>query len=1136
MTPSLLKKVLTMTKYAFYGLILQCTTMTVLLSYNGTLAQRKSMKNIYVTINVQHRAIKDVFHEIEQATGLHFAYNTINLKATDSLSITTEKKDLATLLGEIAGKTDLRFRRINDNIHVTRVEESKEPIPPVTEITQRPISGTITSSDDQSAMPGVNVVVKGTTIGTVTDANGNYTIDIPDDNAILVFSFIGYQTQEVTVGTQSVLNIALTADVTSLDEIVVIGYGSQKKSDLTGSVAIVGSNEIRKYATNDIAQLLQGRAAGVAVTSDGQPGAFPSVRIRGIGTFGDAEPLYVIDGVPIGTTPRDFNPNDVESIQVLKDASAGAVYGSRAANGVVIITTKQGKKETPLRVEYNAYYGIDKVWQHMPVTNRVQYQMLNNESQLNGGGTLAPGNDPSSPLYISNIDTDWQDVGLKTGIRQDHNLNFSGGSKTSTYNLSLDYLNNQGTFVGNGPSFNRYAIRINSTTEKGIFKIGESVYYTHSHENALTNSAAFLTGNRPPLINDLLMSIPTMPLYDPNRVGGYGGTSSNIERAIVLNIPGLNSLVKNNTDVDRIFANVYAETKLLNKNGHHINYKLNLSYDKTFARDYFFQPVLDLGFFFQSAIPRLDEGTRIYTTGLVENTITYQKNFGRHGIDILAGQMYQSGSSDVQSGHTENLSSPYYPVLDNGSNKSASGARFQNTLSSFLGRINYNYDDRYLLTATLRRDGSSRFAPSNRYGNFPSVALAWKLHNEKVFQLPEFISELKARVSYGELGNQSIGDYLYAATINPNLSYNYNGQKVTGATQTALVDPNIKWESKITSNAGFDIAFFGGKLDLTIEYYRNKTKDVLVGVPIPASTGSNGNPVVNAGSLQNTGFEFTIGYHKKTGDFTFDISANAYTLKNKVLSLGGFDEPVYGVGSKTQVGSSIGQHFGYNVEGIFQSQDEITNHAFQNAGTAPGDLKFTDQLTIDTNGDGVPDASDNVINAEDRVYLGRALPNFYYGSNFSASYKNFDLTLFVSGSTGNVINNWTYRLLMHTTDYMNYHEDALNRWTPTNTNTDVPRLVTGDPNNNGGDNNRKDWLQDGTYLRINTLSLGYKLKDNLVKGLTNSRVYITCQNLYTFQKYKGYNPDFTSGVWNPGFDAGSYPKPRTIMVGVQIGF
>lgn len=1125
-----------MTRYAFYGLILQCTTMTVLLSYNGTHAQRKSMKHIFVTFAAEHRSIRDVFEEIEQTTGLRFAYNNINLEATDSVFVAAEGKDLATLLGEIAGKTDLRFQRINDNIHVTRVRALRQPAPLVEEYILRAITGQVISADDQSAMPGVNVIVKGTTIGTTTDADGKFSLDVPEENDVLVFSFIGYQTVEAAIGSQSVINVSLKADITALDEIVVVGYGSQKKSDLTGAVAVVNSSDIKKYSTNDIAQLLQGRAAGVAVTSDGQPGAFPSVRIRGISTFGDAEPLYVIDGVPIGTTPRDFNPNDVETIQVLKDASAGAIYGSRAANGVVIITTKQGKKEAPLRVDYSGYYGIDKVWQHIPVTGRVQYQMLNNESQLNGGGTLAPGNDPGSPLYIANIDTDWQDAGLKTGIRQNHNLNFSGGSKTSTYNLSLDYLNTQGTFVGNGPSFDRYAVRMNSTTEKGIFRIGESLYYMHSHENALTNSAAFLTGNRPPLINDLLMAIPTMPLYDPNREGGFGGTSSNIERAIVLNIPGLNTLVKNYTDVDRIFANVFGEARLLDKNGHRVNYKLNLSYDKTYARDFFFQPVLDLGFFFQSSISRLDEGLRMYTSGLVENTLTYQKNFGKHGIDLLAGQMYQAGGSDLQSGHTESLSSPYYPVLDNGSNKSSSGSRYRNTLFSYLGRFNYNYDDRYLLTATLRRDGSSRFAPSNRYGNFPSVAVAWKLHNEKFMQLPEFISELKARASYGELGNQNIGDYAFAATINPNLSYNFNGQKVTGATQTALVDPNIKWESKITSNVGIDVLLFGGKVDFTTEYYRNETRDVLVGVPIPASTGSSGNPVVNAGSLQNSGFEFTLGYHKRTGDFKFDVSANAYTLKNKVLALGGLNEPVYGTGSKTQVGGSIGEHYGLDVEGIFQSQDEIANHAFQNAGTAPGDLRFTDQVTVDTNGDGVPDAKDNVINADDRVYIGRALPNFYYGANFSASYKNFDFTLFMSGSTGNVINNWTYRLLMHTTDYMNYHEDALNRWTPTNTNTDIPRLVTGDPNNNGGDNNRKGWLQDATYLRINTLSLGYKLKDNLVKGLISARVYVTCQNLYTFQKYKGYNPDFTSGVWNPGFDVGSYPKPRTVMVGVQLGF
>ncbi|MCJ8164402.1 TonB-dependent receptor [Pontibacter sp. E15-1] len=986
------------------------------------------------------------------------------------------------------------------------------------------VSGKVTG-EEGTGLPGVSVALKGTTTGTITDVGGNYILNVPDgqENGTLVFSYIGYLAQEVQISNRSAVDVRLQIDAKTLDEVVVVGYGTQKKSDITGSVAVIDAAEIKKTSTSDMSQLLQGRAPGVAVTSDGQPGAVPNVRIRGVSTFGNGQPLYVVDGVPLGdnASPRDFNPNDVESVQVLKDASSAAIYGSRAANGVVIITTKQGRKNTPLKIEYNGYYGVDEVWQRIPVTNRAEYQMLQNETQLNGGQTVAPANDPNSPSFISNIDTDWQEEGLKLGNRQNHNIVLSGGGEYNTYNISLDYFDNEGTFVGNGPSYERYSGRINTTAEKGRFSTGLSIYYTHSFENSLTYRGDLLLGGRPPLVGDLITAIPTMPVYDPNRLGGFGGTSSAIERGIILNAIGANSLIENDVTVDRVFSTGWGQLDL----GHGLKYKLNLNYDRTMIKDYAFVPAFDLGYFFTNDISRLNRGNRIITTSLIENTLNYDKTFGQHTVSLLAGQMYQEGSFSAIGGFSQDLSTPYFPVLDNGSNKTASGSETVNTLASYLGRINYSYDDRYLLTATMRRDGSSRFAPINRYGNFPSIALGWKLHNETFFTMPEFISELKLRGSYGELGNQNIGDYRYYATINPNILYNFNASPVTGGLQTSLVAEDIKWETQTTSNVGFDARFFGGKIDFTAEYYRSTTTDILVGVPIPASTGSvDLNPVVNAGSLRNSGVEFDLGYHKMEGAFTFDVSANVYTLKNRVLSLGGNEEPISGAGARTQVGREVGEHYGWDVQGIFQTQEEITNHAFQNANTAPGDLIFRD-----VNEDGI-------INADDRIYLGSGMPNIYYGLNFAAQYKNFDFTMFASGMGDYLINSRLYRDLVHTQGYQNYHEDALDRWTPTNTNTDIPRLVAEDPNNNMRDSNREGWLQSGTHLRINTLSVGYKLPANLVKGMTSARVYATAQNLYTFQAYEGYNPDFTSGTFNPGFDFGSFPKPRTIMLGVQLGF
>lgn len=989
-----------------------------------------------------------------------------------------------------------------------------------------PIKGKVTDKLGQP-LPGISISLADSRIGLTSDLNGFYQVRVPVLAGELIFSNVGYVKKSVPlVSGKMEYDVVLEEDLLGLDEVVVVGYGTQRKADITGSVAVVDVAESKKYLTNDISQLLQGRSPGITVNSDGQPGASPSVKIRGVSTFGNAQPLYVVDGVPVGTSIRDFSPNDIESMQVLKDASAGAIYGSMAANGVVIITTKQGKQNTPLQIEYNGSYGIDKIWQRIPVLKRENYQMIANEVRTNAGQSLIPGNDPSSPLFIDNVDTDWQKEGLKTGTRQNHNLNFMGGGENITYNLSFDYLGNDGTFVGNGPSYDRYTARINTTARKGILKVGQTFSYAHSHENTLTYNNTILTGSRPPLVIDLVEAVPTQMIYDPNNKGGFGGTEAEIHNVISLNAIAINSLFKNYSEVDRMFATAYGELDLINKNGHSLRYKLNLGYDRTQIRDYAFQPAFDLGYFFQSNISRLDDGQRTFTTGLVENTLSYEKKFDRHALTALIGQTYQYGSALTRSGHSEAFTEPYFPVLDNGSNKTSSGGEVENALSSYLGRITYNYDDKYLLTANIRRDGSSRFSPRYRYGYFPSIALGWKITNEPFFNVSkDFLTDLKLRASYGKLGNQNIGDYLYTATINPNIVYNFNGDKVYGGLQTSLVYPDIKWESKITSNIGLDAILLNGLFDFTVEYYRNKTSDLLVGVPIPISTGSvNQAPIVNTGSLQNTGFEFMGAYNKRQGEFTFSIAANLSTIKNKVLALGENGEPIYGAGAKTEIGGEVGQHFGYVAEGIFQSVEEVEAHAFQSAGTAPGDIKFKD-----LNGD-------DVINADDRAYLGRAIPNLNYGLNFSASYKKIDFTLFASGSSGFKINSRMYRDLMLTTDYINRHEDILNRWTPTNTATDIPRVVANDPNGNGRDSDRKGWLQDGTYLRLNTISLGYTLPEKIIQGIQKLRVYATAQNVYTFQSYKGYNPDFTAGVFDPGFDFGSFPKPRTWMLGVQVGF
>lgn len=1001
------------------------------------------------------------------------------------------------------------------------------------------ISG-IVKDESGSGLPGVNILEKGTTNGTTSDADGGYKIQV-SPGATLVYSFIGYKSQEILVGAQTTIDVAMQTDVALLSEVLVVGYGTEKKTDLTGAVTSIKTAELTKTASSDLTQMLQGRVAGVSVTSDGQPGASPAVRIRGLGTFGTAgattEPLYVVDGVPISGGIRDFNPNDIESMQVLKDASAGAIYGSRAANGVVIITTKRGNKEKPLQIELNSYTGVQNVAKKIPVTNRVGYQLLNNEMRANNPtGPLAPlpGNDPNSPSFINNIDTDWQDVSFKQGVIQDHNLNLSLGSKTSSLSVALDYFKNTGILVGNVPNYERYSARVNSESQKGIVKFGESMYFVHSNENPLYHLFDGFGGVD---MNGILTGAPTIPLYDPNRLGGFGGADAVIHNSITLNVPGMNSLVKNETKVDRAFVDLFAEAKLLNKNGTLLTYKINGAYDYTLAKDSRFIPQYDLGYFFTNTNARAANGIREYTTSLIEITLNFEKTIGKHSIKLLAGQTYQHFTIYNLGGTTSGLTEPYQPLLSNGTGTKGIYENMSVTnIFSLLGRLNYSYDDRYLITANIRRDGSSNISSAYRNEIFPSVALAWKIHNEKFFKLPEAFTELKLRASWGQVGNQGIAPYSFQSVINQNIPYSFGNANALGGAVTVLANPALKWEIRTSRNIGIDGSLFNGKLDFTLEYYSNLASDILLAAPIPASTGSlptgtggTASIIENAASMQNSGVELSFTYRKQVGAFSFEISPNAYTLKNEVTKLNNDKAFLIGAGSRTQVGQSVGSHYGWVYDGIFQSPGDVSSHAFQSAQTGAGDIRFKD-----LDGDGV-------IDDNDRQFLGNALPTVYYGLNITAKYKNFDATIFGSGSGGNLINNSLYRSLMSGNSYNNYSQDLLNnRWTPTNTNTDVPRMVLLDPNNSGRDSNRPGWLEKGDYFRINTLSFGYTLPNQVVKGLY-ARVYVTGQNLYTFTAYKGFNPDFASGPLNPGFDGGttgygSFPKPRTIMVGVQLRF
>ena len=1008
--------------------------------------------------------------------------------------------------------------------------------------TTKTIHGKVTDTSG-SSIPGVSIKVIGSTTGTISDLEGNFTLGLPVDAKTLRFSYIGMESKDVEIGNNKILNVSLSEQTVNVDEVVVIGYGTQKKSDITGSVAVVGVNDMKKRSNSNIGTLLQGLVAGVNVTTDGQPGADPTIRIRGFSTFGDSSPLYVIDGVPVGTSARDFSPNDIETMQVLKDASACAIYGSRAANGVIIITTKKGKEATPLHVDYSGYVGVDNISKTMPVLGSADYQTMNNRSRLNNGLPVWSANDPTSPDYISNVNTNWQNSALKTGIRQDHNINFSGGGQHNTYNISMDYYDSKGTLVGVGPDYQRYTVRASNTFETSIFKFGTTVGYTHSNQDGLnsTNQSSFSGGN-PPIINTLVASIPTQKVYDSSTPSGYGSYNVDTQGEMYsLNIVAMNNILKQNTVVDRMSANGYMEADLgkligFNKN-QTLKYKLNVSWDKTTVKDFNWVPAFDLTAFYTNTLAKLDDGYRTYTSALVENTLNYSGQFGKHKIEALIGQTYQTDSYNTLTGHAEGFTTPYYMQIANGQTTTSSSYDSYHYLSSYLGRINYDFDNRYLLTGTVRRDGSSRFGPSNKFGYFPSVGFGWKINHEKFFTIDEnTVSELKLRGSWGELGNENIPEYQYLELVNRNYVYNFNNNVVYGGSTSSVVDTKIKWETKRMANIGLDASFMDHAFDFTAEYYNSRSTDLLVGVTIPFSVGSiNNNPIVNAGIVENSGFEFTATYHNRKNPFKFDITVNASTLANKVISLGNNGQPIYGGGSITKEGGEVGRLYGYVYSGIFQVQSEIDAvnaaavakngaGAVYQPSVAPGDIKFKDM-----NGD-------DKITPEDRTDLGSGIPHFNYGFTFNASYKAFDFSLMATGVTKFLVDDAIYRELMHTSGGLNWSTDILNSWTPTNTNTDIPRVVYTDPNDNGRDSNRPGWLQNGAYLKISNISIGYTLPAKFIQQAFSSiRIYATCQNVYTFTGYKGFNPDYSTGsVWSPGFNSGSYPTPRTVMLGITL--
>lgn len=980
------------------------------------------------------------------------------------------------------------------------------------------ITGTVTDANSEPLV-GVNVLVKGTTTGAITDIDGNFSVS-GKKGSTLVFSYIGMLTQEV-VYKGTALRVVMKDDSKALEEVVVIGYQTVKKSDLTGAVAVVDTKEMKKSAAGTLVSQMQGLATGINVRSSGRAGEDASIEIRGVGSLSNNSPLWVIDGM-ITDPGVDFNPADAESIQILKDASAAAIYGSRAANGVIIVTTKKGTKG-PMKVNVSVKETLE--WSpKFDLMNAAEYIKYNdiayNEAIKDGIATV------NSTQKHSQYDTNWQDEVLKTALVQDYNVSLSGGGDSGSYFVSAGYYNNDGVSYGN--TFDRYSFRVNTQGKKGWFSFGENLAYS------LTNTDP----NQTNTYNDFLRMMPTIPIYDENNPGGYGYGD-----AAKYNTFGVNPIAREDLEYrhfrqNRLNGSLWLEFKPFE----FLSYKFNGGIDLYFYENSWFRGE---GNWTQNQEYRDPESQKARDNTynmLIEHTLNFNKDFGKHHVDAVVGTTYQHHEWEGLWASRLNFpmlgNGDYLTVLNAGqSNQQNSNSISENAMISYLGRANYIYDDKYYLTATFRRDGTSRLAKENRWGNFPSFSGAWRISKEEFFDVP-WINDLKIRGNWGRLGNSSIGDWDYIGTINQSIVTVFGGAIVPGSTQVKLVNAGLVWETKETVNVGFDASFLNQRLTVSAEYYNSKTSDVLAETPIAISTGNQGgSPWKNAASLRNKGFEFTLGWKDQISDFKYSALLNVTTMDNEVLSLGrdGTNRDYIDSGqARTKPGRSLAEFYLRKTDGIFKTQEQIDNYVTSTGtpimieGKRPqlGDVKY-----LDLNDDGE-------ITDADRGYCGSPWAKMQMSLVFNAEWKNFDFSMMWNGQFGNKIYNvsrWQGRLFADNSNYIRFKKGE--EPYQVNPNSNTPRIIYGDFRNS---RDADRFLENGSYFRMKNISIGYNFRQDWLKnlGVEKLRLFATGSNLITITGYSGLDPDFkgANSVWNSGTDSFAYPNTRSVMFGLDLTF
>ena len=984
------------------------------------------------------------------------------------------------------------------------------------------VAGTVVDAETGESLPGVNVVLVGTTQGASTNIEGAYVIeDVEPGERAVQASFVGYAAGDTTVtvaaGETAQADFALSAGI-ALEEVVVVGYGEQRRRDLTGSVASVSGEEVAEIATPSVEQAIQGKVAGVQVTpASGEPGQGAVVRIRGVGTLGNASPLYVVDGLLLDDI-EFLNPNDIESIEVLKDASATAIYGSRGANGVVIVSTKTGDAGEETRFTFNAYAGAQTVQHPIDLVSAQQYAVLANELAANQG--VAP--------YFENPEaveagTDWQDQIFETAPIQSYQLSAAGGAERITYYLSANLISQAGVIPKS--DYNRLTLRLNND-----YQLTDRVQFGHNL------NFSYITGDQAPgVLGALYRADPTIAPRDS--AGDFSNASA---RASAGNPAATVFYTRNTENGGRLAGNAFVEADFLQDFSFRSSFGLDVDQDgrRVFTPAFLVSPTQ------QNEISDLRVESGRTSTWLWENTLNYDYVSGRHRVSALAGVTAQAFYAEQLGGERVNIAGTgrnlWYLNAGDAEGQTNFNAAGNWQMLSYLFRTNYTLLDRYLFTASLRVDGSSRFGPENRYGYFPSVAVGWNLAEEAFMDDVAVVSALKLRASWGQIGNDKIGNYPSTALVEGNLNaiFGPDGALNFGATPTALANPDVQWERTIQTNVGADLSFFDDALQATVDYYRRLTDGILVRVPIPSYVGVSQAPFVNAAEVLNAGLEATVNWSGQVGGVGVQVGVNGSTVSNEVRALGGGQEEILGGGlgneinftTRTVVGEPIGSFWGFKVEGVFQTQEEIDG-APTRGGEAPGDLRYADLNGRDEAGNltGRPDGQ---ITDDDKTFLGSPIPDFIYGLNAGLNWRGFDFSASFSGQVGNEIFNGKKAVRF---GVENYEASFLDRWTGPGTSDSEPRITNAGHNYQASER----FIEDGSFLKLQTATLGYRLPERLMGPLNvqGARLYLSGTNLFTLTGYSGYTPEIVSeSVIASGIDLGVYPIARTITAGVNLTF